>query len=141
MTATNKRRPMLVFDICVSFLILLFAYAGLSKLMQFETFKFQLGKSPLIPFNIRGAIAVFLPAGEILISLMLLTEKGRLPGLYISFFLLSFFTFYLFYIIHFSYYIPCSCGGILGSLSWTTHIYFNIFFIFISTAAIYLHEE
>jgi hypothetical protein len=25
--------------------------------------------------------------------------------------------------------IPCSCGGLISSLSWTQHLFFNLFFL------------
>ncbi|WP_407635810.1 MauE/DoxX family redox-associated membrane protein [Solitalea canadensis] len=43
--------------------------------------------------------------------------------------------------INFSYYIPCSCGGLLSSLSWNEHIAFNIFFIVLIILALYLREK
>jgi hypothetical protein len=55
-------------------------------------------------------------------------------GLYASFFLMSLFTAYLMIMLNVSYYVPCSCGGVLEKLSWNQHIVFNVFFIVISAA-------
>jgi hypothetical protein len=42
------------------------------------------------------------------------------------------FTTYIYIILNFSVFIPCSCGGVLEELSWTQHLIFNICFISIA---------
>jgi hypothetical protein len=121
--------------ICI-LLFALFIYAALSKLLQFNTFREQLGKSPLIPAGWQALVAVLVPLGELTIAAALFLPRFQLYGLLASFFLMTLFTIYLFYIVRYSYYVPCSCGGILGKLSWTEHIYFNLFFILISFAGV-----
>ncbi len=121
--------------------ILLFVYAATNKFFDFYTFSFQIGKSPLIPQSLTKFTAFMIPLGELLIVALLITERFRLLGLYLSFFLMLLFTIYLFYITRYSYYIPCSCGGILGKMDWDTHIYFNLFFVLIAVVAIYMHNQ
>ena len=125
----------------VLLLIFLFIYASVTKLFDFYTFSFQLGKSPLIPQNLTWLTALAIPLGELIIVLLLIFDKHRLLGLYLSFLLMTLFTVYLFYILKYSYYIPCSCGGILGKLDWESHIYFNIFFIGISGISVLLYNK
>lgn len=127
--------------ITVLLLIFLFIYASITKIFDFYTFKFQLGKSPLIPQGITWLTALVIPVGELAIVALLIFDKRRLLGLYLSFFLMTLFTVYLFYILKYSYYIPCSCGGILGQLSWEAHIYFNIFFIVTSGVSVLLYNK
>lgn len=127
--------------VTVLLLIFLFIYASINKLFDFYTFSFQLGKSPLIPQNLANLTAVAIPFGELLIVILLVIEKFRLAGLYLSFFIMLLFTIYLFYITQYSYYIPCSCGGILGKLDWESHIYFNLFFVAISAVSVLLYNE
>lgn len=129
-----------IIPLVVALFVLLFVYAATNKLLDFYTFSFQLGKSPLIPQNLTKLTALMIPIGELLIVALLITEKLRLIGLFLSFFLMLLFTVYLYFITRYSYYIPCSCGGILGKMDWDTHIYFNIFFILISVIAIYMHN-
>ena len=126
-------------NIIVFLLILLFAYAGSVKLFDYTTFSIQLSKSPLI-FDRADQIALVLPISEIIIAFMLLTDKYRLQGLYLSFFTMLTFTLYLLYMVNFSYYIPCSCGGILGRMSWNVHIVFNIFFVAISAIGVIIYK-
>src|SRR5690606_21323683 len=110
-----------------SLLILLFVYAGISKLLDYDTFKFQLGRSPYVT-NMAGFVAWALPAGEIIIAVLLIFQRTRLLGLYASFSLMLLFTGYIYTMLNFSHYIPCSCGGVLSEMSWMQHLIFNIVF-------------
>ncbi|SFO43403.1 hypothetical protein SAMN05428949_5107 [Chitinophaga sp. YR627] len=130
----------LLSDILSALLVFLFIYTGISKLLDYHTFRRQLGQSPFItlyaPF-----IVWALPLGEIIIAGLLLYTRTRLMGFYLSFFLLSLFTFYLVAMLRLSYFIPCSCGGVLQHLSWNAHIVFNIVFVILSTIGVLLHAK
>lgn len=127
-------------EIISSLLIILFIYTSLSKLSGYNNFTVQLSKSPFIT-SYANTIAWSIPAVEILISLLLVIKRTRLLGLYASFFLMSLFTAYLVIMLNFSYYIPCSCGGVLQYLSWNQHIVFNSFFIVIAGAGVLLRAQ
>ena len=116
-----------VIDVIVTLLMILWVYASLSKLLEYNIFKFQLGQSPyLTKWN--GELALVLPLGELMVALLLLSNRWRLLGLYLSFFLMLLFTGYIYSMLHFSHYVPCSCGGILSKMSWEFHLIFNIVF-------------
>ncbi|PZR07651.1 MAG: hypothetical protein DI539_23405 [Flavobacterium psychrophilum] len=125
----------LVVEIISSLLILLFMYAAVSKLLDYETFKVQLSKSPFIT-QFAGVTAWSLPVGEILVGLALTFKKTRLVGLYASLFLMTMFTAYIWTMLHYSYYIPCSCGGILSKMDWNTHFWFNLGSVMLSIMGI-----
>ena len=140
-TVPSWLRKNTLIEVICSLIILLFVYAALSKVSDYDRFTVQLSKSPFIT-----AFPVFvawgIPTVELLIALLLVIKRTRLIGLYASFFLMSLFTAYLIIMLNFSYYIPCSCGGILEKLSWNQHILFNFFFIAISAAgAIMQHKN
>jgi len=125
----------------ISFLfIVLFIYAATSKLFDYQTFRLQLEKSPFIT-SIAGFAAWSLPVAEIGTALLLLIPAARIAGLYASLFLMTLFTAYLVAMLGFSYYIPCSCGGILGGLSWKDHIVFNAFLMTLAIIGILLHKN
>lgn len=126
-----------VIEIISSLLILLFIYAALSKVFDFELFKIQLSKSPFIT-SFSNLVAWSIPAIEIIISLLLVFKKTRLTGLFASFFLMSLFTAYLIIMLNLSYHIPCSCGGVLQRLSWNEHIVFNSVFVALAGIGVYL---
>jgi len=127
-------------EIIAILFIILWVYAGMSKLMDYEKFRFQLGRSPFIQ-NIAPFIAIFLPTGEIVIAILLTTKRTRSYAMYASFFLMLLFTGYIYAMLHYSYFIPCSCGGILSKMSWNTHLAFNIVFTLLSLAGILLMVE
>jgi hypothetical protein len=130
----------LIVEIICSLLIILFIYASLSKLSAYDRFAVQLSKSPFIT-SFYQLVAWCIPAAEIGIALLLAIKSTRLAGLYASFFLMSLFTAYLLMMLNFSYYIPCSCGGVLAYLSWEQHIVFNAFFIVLAAAGVLLKEN
>ena len=141
--ATGKERPAIFtkalwVDIFSSLIILLFVYAAASKLLEYNTFKSQLGQSPFIT-KFAGLLAWAVPAMEILVALLLTIRKTRLIGLYMSLSIMSMFSAYIFFMINFSYYVPCSCGGILSNMGWIEHLWFNIGFTVLSAAGILLH--
>ncbi|MBS1567215.1 MAG: hypothetical protein JST39_22720 [Bacteroidetes bacterium] len=47
---------------------------------------------------------------------------------------MSLFTGYVAVMLSLSYYLPCSCGGILQALSWQGHLVFNVFFTLLAAA-------
>ena len=121
-------------------LALLFTYAAVSKLLDYETFKTQLGNSPFIS-KFSAILAWALPLGEILLALSLIFSQTRLIGMYASLFLMTMFSAYIFGMLKYSYYIPCSCGGILSKMGWTTHLIFNLGFVGLSIAGILLQTR
>lgn len=130
----------IIIEIICCLLAVLFTYAAISKLLEFNEFKLQLSKSPFIA-NFSNLLALILPFGELGAVLLLIVSRTRLAGLYFSLFLLSLFTTYLIAMLNLSYYIPCSCGGVLSSLSWKQHVILNLFFLAISITGIMMHDN
>jgi uncharacterized membrane protein YphA (DoxX/SURF4 family) len=121
---------------CYLFLIL-FTYAAFSKLSTYETFVVQLGQSPLLS-AFAGAVSWFVPTVEIVIAILLMFKRTQFFALNASFVLMAMFTAYIFIILNYSEYVPCSCGGILEKMNWTEHLYFNLIFCFLAILAIIL---
>lgn len=120
--------------ICLLY-VLLFVYAAISKLLDFENFQVQLGQSPLLS-AFAGSIAWIVPLLELLISLLIVSKKWRIIGLFAAFSLMVMFTAYIFIILNYSSFVPCSCGGILERMGWKEHLFFNIVFIMLAAAGI-----
>lgn len=137
-TILTKNRHVVV-QIISYLYILLFVYTAISKLLDFENFGIQLAQSPLLSAY-AGLIAPSVIITELLIVLLLCFKATRLMGLYASLFLMVAFTVYIYLILNYSDFIPCSCGGIIEELSWTEHLVFNIGFIALALAAIVLTE-
>ncbi|MCY0977160.1 hypothetical protein PGH12_01415 [Chryseobacterium wangxinyae] len=127
-------------DIISYFFILLFCYATVSKIMDFENFQAQIGQSPLISsFTAFGSYGILIT--EILVCLLLLTNKTRIYGLYGSFMLMVLFSVYIYLILNYSEFVPCSCGGILEKMDWHTHLWFNISCFVLAAISILLHNN
>ncbi|WP_129758480.1 MauE/DoxX family redox-associated membrane protein [Flavobacterium dauae] len=111
-------------QVFIYFFIILFAYAAVSKLTDFENFKVQVAQSPLL-----SAFATFIAyavvIGELVIALMLCFVKSRTLGLYFFLGFMTAFTVYIYLILNYSPFVPCSCGGILEKMGWREHLWFN----------------
>ena len=108
----------------IYFFIILFVYAAVSKLTDFENFQVQVAQSPLL-----SAFATFIAyvtvIGELVIALMLCFTKSRLLGLYLFLGFMTAFTVYIYLILNYSPFVPCSCGGVLEKMGWWEHLWFN----------------
>jgi uncharacterized membrane protein YphA (DoxX/SURF4 family) len=126
-------------SICLLY-ILLFVYAAVSKLLDFENFQVQLGQSPLLS-AFASWVSWAVPIIELLISLLLIFPKYRLIGFFSAFSLMILFTTYIIIILNFSSFVPCSCGGILEKMNWTQHLIFNIVFVLLALGGILILEQ
>jgi hypothetical protein len=131
-------KKMIFIQIVSLLFIILFVYASISKLLDFENFQAQLGQSPIVS-NFTGIISYAVPVSELALSLLLSFPRVKLFGLYGSFTLMVMFTAYIHIILNYASNIPCSCGGILEEMGWKEHFIFNCFFVAIAAAAILLY--
>jgi len=128
-------------EICIYLLVLLFTYAGVVKLLDVEQFAFELSQSPLLPAFSVPLVAHLLPAAEVITAFLLIFEKTRMWALYVSFSIMFIFTVYLIALVGLYDNVPCACGGILGKISYPTHILFNAIFTGVALAACLLEEN
>lgn len=135
MKATQHIKRISIETVCLLY-ALLFIYAAISKLLDFENFQVQLGQSPMLS-AFAELVSYTVPAVEFIIAFMLLTVRLRYAGMYAAFSLMVMFTFYIYIILNYSSFTPCSCGGILESLSWNQHIVFNLFFVTLIVVGIF----
>lgn len=110
--------------LAASLLTALFGYTAFQKLLDYDRFRAVLSASPLIATG-AGALAPALIAVELVVTLLLIFPRTRLLGLAASLVLLVLFTSYLGYMMLYSTQLPCSCGGVIASLSWQGHLLFN----------------
>ena len=118
--------------------IILFTYAAISKLIDFENFQTQLSQSPLLSAY-AASISFLVIIADLELVLALSLRVSRIKALSLSVGLMTVFTTYIILILNFSSFIPCSCGGILEKLGWTEHMIFNLFFIFIGSCNLLLY--
>ncbi|MCG8321914.1 MAG: hypothetical protein MI921_20625, partial [Cytophagales bacterium] len=134
---SDKTKKVALEIICFLF-ILLFTYAAVTKLIDYQKFTVQIGQSPLLT-DFAGVLAWAVPGVELLIAGMLAITRLRMVGLYAAFSLMVMFTAYIIAILQFSDSIPCSCGGVLEAMGWTEHLIFNIGFVLLGFTGIVLH--
>ncbi|RST26226.1 DoxX family protein [Chryseobacterium lacus] len=118
------------------FFILLFCYAAVSKLLDYENFQVQLAQSPLLSAY-AGTVAWAVIAAELFIVILLAFPATLRAGLYASFGLMVAFTVYIYLILNYSDFVPCSCGGILEKMGWTEHLIFNAAAVLLSIVGIW----
>tara|TARA_R110000765_G_scaffold104005_2_gene193731 strand:+ start:1265 stop:1714 length:450 start_codon:yes stop_codon:yes gene_type:complete len=117
--------------------IVLFVYTASSKLIHLGQFQLQLERFPFIS-SYATWIAIGVPLVELVVAGLFLFEKYILTALYASISLMVFFTTYIIMVLSFSDSIPCSCGGVVSSMGWKTHIIFNSTFIILALIGILL---
>ena len=118
----------------------IFLYAGILKLLELNTFYAQLAKSPLIPLGFNKIVGISVISIE-LYTCYLIYKKQFDKALFISFSIMTFFTFYIGYLISFSYFTPCSCGGILEDMTWESHFIFNLTLTILAAIAFLIKKD
>ena len=83
---------------------ILFIYAAISKLLDFDVFVGQLAQSPLLS-AFAYPIALLVPTVEILIAVLLMISRFRYFALFASYLLMVMFTTYILIILNFSDFI------------------------------------
>lgn len=122
-------------------LILLWVYVAASKLFNYPHFKIQM-RIQALPGWLSETLIYTLPFTEILAAMLLLFDKTKLAGLYLSLFLMILFTGYVGLVItNFFGRVPCSCGGVLKELGWKLHFLLNVFYMLLTITGIYLYRE
>ena len=132
----KKTRAILLEGIIYAFVVL-FVYAAGSKLLDFETFRAQLAQSPLLSV-FAGILAWMVPLVELALAGLLMFFRTRKWTLLGAFTLMVMFTSYIYFILNFSDFVPCSCGGVLEEMTWTQHLVFNMVFMFMAGLGMFL---
>lgn len=139
MTLSDRSKYYITETICLLY-ILLFIYASASKLMDFQHFRIELGQSPLLSAFAHW-ISIFVPAVELLICILLIIPRFKLVGLFSAYGLMVMFTIYIYIILNYTSFVPCSCGGVLEKLDWKSHMVFNLVFVCFGIVAIFLSVQ
>lgn len=119
---------------------LLFMYAAVVKAMDYGLFIDDMSKSPLLIKYDKQLLGPGVLGVEFLIVALLSFTTTRKSGLFLSFFTMLLFTLYLSTLYFFYTNIPCSCGGILGKMSYPTHIAFNAGFTLLAATGVLLYK-
>lgn len=120
--------------------VMLFVYAALTKAFDYEKFTVQIGQSPLLT-GFGNVIAPLIIVTELVTAALLAFHRWRLIAFFSCFCLMTAFTTYIVFILQFSSYVPCSCGGVLEKLGWTEHLIFNAAFVVLAFSGIILQAR
>jgi len=134
-----KASEWLVF-IINSLCIFLFIYTAYAKITDYTTFKHGLSRLAFLG-SYSGYIAWLIPVSEIIIATLLLIPRTVKYGLIAFTSLMTLFTSYLIAVMLSNQELPCSCGGVIQSMSWPQHIWFNLAFIVLGTTAIFIIQS
>lgn len=125
----------------ISFLlIILWTYAAVSKLLKYEDFRIRLSQFPFIG-DYANVLVWLVPGVQIIIALLFFFRRFKDEAFFASVVLLLIFTAYIGAVINFADSIPCSCNGVLSSLSWKEHILFNLGFLVLALAGLVMSPQ
>ena len=134
-------RETIVQTACLLFIVL-FAYAGLTKLLEGHMFYDNIRNSPVLGGKAIASLASWaIPLSELAVALLLIWKKTRLMGLYGAAVLMLLFTGYTLAIVFFAPYRPCSCGGVISLLSWEQHLLLNLVLLLLALLAIFFSPK
>jgi len=105
----------------------LFVYAAIIKLMDPVGFQIKLLKSSYIPVWAIPLISAMIPWAELMSAGFLVFESTRKWGWMLVYFFMILFDGHLVILHLLSPSAPCSCGGLLESLSFSQHLGVNFF--------------
>lgn len=138
----NKPTQISLFTAIISYVfIALWAYAALSKLMDWEMNQRAMLMQPF-PDWMGNALAWFIPLLELVLVIFLLQTRTRIKALQASILLLGIFSLYILLLLTRIFgKIPCACSGIFSQMGHAEHLYFNLVFIILGwTAMIWTHK-
>lgn len=116
-------------------------YTAQSKLFNYNRYVHQMEIQPL-PLWLTPILPWLLPTVEIMISMLLIVGIFNVViqkyALLVSVALLSTFTVYVGLVLFKVFaWTPCSCGGVLDSLTWEQHVIFNLSLIALGLLGLY----
>ncbi|MES2060462.1 MAG: MauE/DoxX family redox-associated membrane protein [Bacteroidota bacterium] len=125
---------MILTQICLLLLCLLFVYTSASKFLDNDKFVFQMRLAPVPLMKIAAPVLGWLvPAVEFTLSIVLavgmFVPSIKIKALKASAFLLVAFEIYIIIMLLSGSHLPCTCGGIISTMGWKQHLFFNAFFI------------
>lgn len=120
-----------------SLLVLVLAYTGASRLLNYTTFLYELRNQPY-PLWLANILVWLLPIYSLLIASLLIFSTTQFKGLLMAFGLFAFYTGYTILVLTNAFgRTPCNCAGMISGLSWWQQLLANIALIFITLILIY----
>lgn len=125
----------------ITMLVLLFTYTAVAKMHDPVEFERQLNNQVIPQWSVLPLLWL-LPLTELIVVAMLLSARFRLAGLWLCCILMFVFTLYMgLVVVNVFDRVPCSCGGVLRSMGFTTHFIFNLTFFIFSIVALLIQKS
>ena len=133
------KREKTLATICL-LLIILYVYTAVAKLIDPPEFTRQLSNQVFPKWTI-PILLWALPVSELTVAILIVFDTTRKYGLLGSVLLMTVFTGYMLLVV-FKVFdrVPCSCGGVISSMSFPVHLIFNLFFLAISIVGLYINH-
>jgi putative oxidoreductase len=123
-------------SICAAIVAIMLFYAAISKLADYQLSKEQM-LNQVFPDWIALHLTWLVPVVELCIATALIYKNSIVYGLYAALILLTAFSIYIsLSMTGLLGRIPCSCGGILKHMSYSTHLCFNVCFMLLALVGI-----
>ncbi len=107
-------------------LAFVFVYTAIAKVYDWNATKLAM-YNQVIPDWSKDLLLYGIPMMEVLVALMLLIPRWRFRGFLASLMLMLVFTGYVAWVwLGLAGRVPCSCGGIISSLTWGQHLILNL---------------
>ncbi|PSL03085.1 MauE/DoxX family redox-associated membrane protein [Cecembia rubra] len=137
----NKKVRSLLLEVIPYVLAFLFLYTGFSKLMD-PVGTYQGLSNQVLPTLLAELLFYSLPPIELTIAVLLLKDRTIKIGLASFSILMTVFSAYIILVLTGVFgRVPCSCGGVLNSLGWWEHLWFNLFFLGLAGIGLKLKSE
>lgn len=113
----------------------------IDKLMDFSSFRMGILNQPFSD-HLGNILIYVLPVVEILTITLLIGNKTNRYGMYMSAILMFLFTGYVGLALAGAWEkLPCGCGSVINGMSWKQHFIFNVVFLALSIAGVYLSNS
>ncbi|MDL5514008.1 hypothetical protein QSE00_19490 [Arenibacter sp. M-2] len=134
----HQKHSTVIIEAIALLFIILFTYAGLTKLMEGHLFYDNIRNSPVLGGKTMASLAAWtIPLSELTVAMLLVPSRTRLRGFYGALGLMLLFTGYTVAIVFFAPYRPCSCGGVISLLTWDQHLVLNMGLLLLALLAIW----
>lgn len=121
-------------------IIFIFIYSSIDKLLHTDSFSASLAQSLFIPQQWKTAVLWGTILMELVVPLLFIFRNSREVGFLLSFGIFMLFSGYVFLMMNYSPFLPCSCGGFMERLSWPQHLFLNIVLTIVALLG-FLNEE
>ena len=122
-------------EVITLLIVVVLLYAAINKLIHYRAFRFVLGITP----TLKGMVSILtfaIPILELLIAILMLIQKTKIAGLYLS---IGLFIIYLVGMFQLKLYVPNIRGGILDRLSFTQYLILNTLLLTLAIFGIVIH--